>query len=84
MRTVLYIISKGTPFALDLIPPASSHSDASVLLIQDGVRLTKVPSPRVYVLAEDAAARHVTPAFPAVSYPEMIRLMFEADTVIAL
>jgi len=85
VRKVLYIVSKGTSLRSDLVlPDASPDQDISVLLIQDGVSLTKVPSLRVYALADDAASRHITPVFPTVSYQDMVRLMFEADTVVAL
>lgn len=85
MRKVLYIVSKNEPLRSDLVPRSSSpDQDVSVLLIHDGVSLTHVPTSRVYALVDDVIARKITAAFPTVSYDDMVRLMFDADAVIAL
>ena len=85
MRKVLYLISKGDSLRSDLVLAAAGpDQETSVLLIEDGVALTDVPSSHVFSLAEDVVTRKVTPAFPTISYEEMLRLMFEADSVIAL
>ena len=85
MHKVLYIISNGDSLRSDLVlPAAGADQETSVVLIEAGVTLTDVPSSHVFALAEDVAARNVTPAFPTVSYEEMLRLMFEADSVVAL
>jgi sulfur transfer complex TusBCD TusB component (DsrH family) len=66
--------------------PDSSHADlnVAVILIQEGVVLKQVHADHVYVLSEDASTRGITPAFPTVSYRDMIQMMFEADSVVAL
>jgi sulfur transfer complex TusBCD TusB component (DsrH family) len=85
VRKVLYIVSKRDSLRPDLVLSTGvAEQDISVLLIQDAVSLTNVPSPHVFALADDAASRNITPVFPTVSYRDMVRLMFEADTVIAL
>lgn len=62
----------------------ASEQEVSVVLIQDGVAVRDVPASRVYVLSDDAASRNITPSFPAISCAEMLRMIFEADSVIAL
>jgi hypothetical protein len=54
------------------------------VLIQDGVTLTHLQVDRVYVLSDDVIARRITSSYPVVSYADMLCMMFEADTVIAL
>ena len=58
--------------------------EASVILLQDGVGVDHVPIGRVYALADDVRARNVTSSYPVISYADMLRMMFEADLVIAL
>jgi sulfur transfer complex TusBCD TusB component (DsrH family) len=85
MQKLLYIISKAGSLSSGLIPSEPSPDrDVSVLLIQDGVSLTRVPGSRVFVLSEDATSRKITPTFPTISYRDMLKLLFEADTVVAL
>lgn len=54
------------------------------MLIQDGVTLTHLQAERVYALSDDVLARSITSSYPVVSYADVLRMMFEADTVIAL
>lgn len=86
MAQVLYILTKGPAESVDLpVPPDGSRGSAiSVLLIQDAVALTHVPGHHTYALCDDVATRNVRPSFPTVSYREMLRMIFEADTVVAL
>ena len=85
MRKLLYIVSKASSLSSGLIPSKSSPDrEVSVLLIQDGVSLTEVPGTRVFALGEDAVSRRITPAYPMVSYQDMLKLLFEADTVVSL
>ncbi|WP_447978613.1 hypothetical protein [Candidatus Nitrospira bockiana] len=84
-RKVLYLVKDGSPTALDLVSSGSQAGhDVSVVLIQDGVTLSSVPAARVYALSEDVGARSVRASYPAVSYGDVLRMMFEADSVIAL
>jgi sulfur transfer complex TusBCD TusB component (DsrH family) len=46
--------------------------------------VTHVPTSRVYALVDDVRARNIAPSYPGVSYADMLRMMFEADVVIAL
>ena len=59
------------------------NSEVSIVLLQDGVR-THLSAHRVYALSDDVTARHLTPSYPVISYTDMLRMIFEADAVIAL
>jgi len=86
MKKILLVIGKGPDQTSGELSAAqsSSEKDVSVILIQDGVRHQKVSASRVFVLSEDAAARQVISPFPSISYPDMLRMMFEFDTVMVL
>ena len=62
----------------------TSGREVSVVLLQDGVSLIDLPTNRVYALSDDVRARHITPPYPVISYADVLRMMFEADAVIAL
>jgi sulfur transfer complex TusBCD TusB component (DsrH family) len=82
---ILYLLKDAEPVRNDLLPSDQSlDREVSVLLLQDGVRLTHVSVDRVYALSDDVHARNITSSYPVVSYADMLRMMFEADTVIAL
>lgn len=86
MKKVLLLIAKGpdqTSGELSAVQ-SSSEKDVSVVLVQEGVRHQIVPASRVFVLSEDAAVRQVVSPFPSISYPDMLRMMFEFDTVMVL
>ena len=84
--TSLYIVSRGPEEGSRnlLLEHVSSGSDASVILIQDGVTHQSVPARHVYVLSDDVLSRNVNSSFPAVSYEGMVKMIFEADHVIVL
>lgn len=86
MRKILYILTKGPaqePGPL-LPSPASPEKGVSILLIQDAVGLTDLPQSQVYALADDVRSRNLKSSFPTVSYHEMLTMIFDADTVVAL
>lgn len=85
MSQVLYILAKGKLPDRALFPPAArSGEQTSVVLIQEAVGLQQVPGQQVYALQDDVAQRHVAPAFPTISYRDFLRMIFEADRVVAL
>ena len=86
MRKVLYLLTKGPDRFSEalLVPPRSPEQDVSVVLMQDGVTLPKVPASKVYALSEDVASRKIVSSFPTISYRDVLRMIFEADTVVAL
>jgi hypothetical protein len=83
MRNVLYLVTKDPTQDL-LIHNPSPNLTTSVVLLQEAVSLPHVSANHVYALAEDAASRKVTPSVPMVSYQEMLHMIFDADSVVAL
>lgn len=85
MSQVLYILAKATLPDRALFPPAPRADDRfSVVLIQDAVGLQQVPSRQVHALQDDVVQRKVSSAFPMISYRDFLRMIFEADRVVAL
>ena len=85
MRHVLYLVKSPLPFSADLLPPdRPGDQQVAVILIQDGVAQQQVSADRVYVLEDDAVSRGIIPTYPTASYEDMLRMIFEADSVIAL
>jgi hypothetical protein len=86
LRKVLYILSKDLAQFSDALLPKDPppDNDISVILIQEGVSLKKVPGTHIYVLSDDAVSRNVVPSFPTISYRAMLEMIFDADAVVAL
>ena len=83
MRRVLYIISRGpSDFSPDLLP-SSPPPDAKAVLLHDALRLTTLPFSQVYALSDPADEQGSSP-FPRISYRDLLRMIFEAETVVAL
>lgn len=84
MRNILYIL--GDIQAPDSLLPSSPSigNQTAVVLIQDAVGIPQVPAVRVYALADDVVSRKASPSYPLISYGEFLRLIFEADNVVAL
>ena len=86
MKKTLYIVSKepdrnGT--SLLPVDPVSER-DALVVLIQDGVTYQTLPFSHVYVLSDDVLSKKLISPFPSVSYQDLLRMIFEAETVAVL
>lgn len=86
LRKVLYILSKDLAQFSDALLPKDPplDKDISVILIQEGVLLKKVPGTHIYALSDDAVSRNVVPSFPTISYHDMLEMIFDADAVVAL
>lgn len=84
MAQVLYIIGKAASPDPALFPPIGTDAQTSVVLIQDAVTLSQVPGHQVYALADDLAQRKATSRFPMISYRDLLRMIFEADRVVAM
>lgn len=83
---MLYIVSK-TPSeeSVFLLPSASvSKNDVSVVLVQDGVKHQKLPFPCVFALSDDLLSGKLSSPFPSVTYQDLLRMIFEAETVAVL
>jgi sulfur transfer complex TusBCD TusB component (DsrH family) len=86
MQKTLYIVTRGpNRDGTSLLPVRSAAGqNASVVLIQDGVSHQSLPLSRVYVLSDDVRSRNLVSPFPSVSYQDLLRLVFEAETVAVL
>jgi sulfur transfer complex TusBCD TusB component (DsrH family) len=86
MRKVLYLLSQPlTDIPKELLSTSSSPGEeVSVILIEDGVKLDQVPAQKVFSLTEDVATKNIKTKFPTVSYRDMLRMIFESDTVITV
>jgi sulfur transfer complex TusBCD TusB component (DsrH family) len=80
---MLYIVSRApSEESVSLLPADSiSKNDISVVLVQDGVRHKKLPFLYVYTLSDDVLSRKLSSPFPSVSYQDLLRMIFEAETV---
>lgn len=67
-----------------VVSDQASDGEVSIVLLQDGVTRTDLAARRVYALSDDVTARHMTSSYPVISYADMLRMIFEADAVIAL
>lgn len=84
MRKVLYILKKGpTEFSPGLLAP-SSGDISTVVLVQDAVLLKDLPLSAVYALTDDATSRQISSPYPHISYQDMLGMIMESDTVVAL
>jgi sulfur transfer complex TusBCD TusB component (DsrH family) len=84
LRNVLYILGKAQAPNPPLPAGPGSDSRSSVVLIQDAITLPQVSGDAVFALGEDLAARNTTSRFPVISYTDLLRMIFEADSVVAL
>lgn len=86
MKKTLYIVSKApSTESVSLLPAVSgSKNDVSVVLVHDGVRHQKLPFPYVFTLSDDLLSRKLSSPFPSVSYEDLLRMIFEAETVAVL
>ncbi len=80
---MLYIVGKApSEESVSLLPTDSiSKNYVSIVLIQDGVRHQKLPFPYVFTLSDDVVSRKLSSPFPSVSYQDLLRMIFEAETV---
>ncbi len=86
MRNILYILSQDPSEKSGslLLSGPDPNQQVSILLIQEGVRNERSLHGKCFVLKEDAQARGVFPLFPLVSYADMLRMILQADTVVAI
>jgi hypothetical protein len=85
LRNILYLVKDSNPATPTLIPEDASPDQAvSIILLQDGVRRRDLNRPSTHMLSNDAEARGLVPSCPVVSYHDLLRMIFEADSVVAL
>ena len=83
MRRLLYLVTKGPEsFRPDLLPDAASRDqEVTAVLLEDGARLQSVPASHVYVLADKPRSDS---KIPAISYGDLLKMMFDAHTVVTI
>jgi hypothetical protein len=85
LRKLLYLLKNPLPSAETILSRQRvSDRSISVVLLQEAVGQRDVPADRVYVLSDDAVTRQIESVYPGISYQEMLTMMFEADSVVAL
>ena len=86
MKTFLIILSKNmcdtySEVLTSLLSPTTSLS-FTIVLIQEGVNLTQLPTERTYALEDDVTNNNgQSCTFPKISYHDMVTMIFEADMV---
>lgn len=86
MKKILYIISKELDQDLSQLisSSASSRYSISAIFIQKGVVLkTAWPFP-CFLLQDDSQINDQSALCPKIQYSDMLRMIFEVDTVISL
>jgi len=86
MKKILYIISRQLDQDLDQLisTPISSGYSISVILIQKGVTLNPIWNFPYFVLEDDIKTNNQSSICSKIQYPDMVHMIFEADTVISL
>ena len=85
MRKILFLVKDSNLATPTLIPEdASPNQTVSIILLQDGVRLRDLNRQSIHTLSDDAETRGLVPSYPVVSYQDLLRMIFEADSVVAL
>lgn len=84
MRKVLFIFSSGSESSIEELVTASDFSDYSVqgvFLKDDGGTRKTLPFP-CYTLG--VAEKKADPTgYPAITYPDVLKMVFEAETIIS-
>jgi hypothetical protein len=81
----LYLVKDSNPATATLVPDhASPDQTISIVLLQDAVRRTDLQRQSLHALSDDVETRGVVPSCPVVSYHDLLRMIFEADAVVAL
>mgnify|MGYP004375593145 CR=1 FL=1 len=86
MKKVLYIISRKPSSRIRqfLVSSPSGLSHVSAIMIQEGVRLNNEWPFPCYVLEDDIARNDPAHSFSKIKYVDMLTMIFEAETVIAI
>ena len=86
MKKILYIISKHVDQDLECLISSSvspKHS-ISAILIQEGVTLRPSWTFPYFVLEDNKQIKNEADLCSKIQYSDMVRMVFEADTVISL
>lgn len=86
MRKTLYIVRRGSSLDNPFLPlqPSAGQEDSSILLIHDAVQQPPSGFDRVHALIDDVPSSSIPSSVSPASYQDMLRMIFEADTVTVL
>jgi sulfur transfer complex TusBCD TusB component (DsrH family) len=85
LKKILYLVKDSNPATTTLLPEDASPDQAvSIVLLQDAVRRRDLNHQSIHALSDDVEARGFVPSCPVVSYHDLLRMIFEADSVVAL
>ena len=84
LRMVLHLVRNASDaLALEAIRSEASLREVHVVLLQDAVLDPPPPGLAVSCCGPDARLRGVTPTCPPLEYAEIVRMVAEAETVVA-
>ena len=86
MKKILYIISKQLDKDLNQLISSSTPTQfsISVILIQKGIKQNYTWSFPCFALEDDIQIKDRPTSYSKIQYSDMVRMVFEADTVISL
>ena len=85
MRKILYLVKDANPTTKPLVPEQTPPDQAiSIVLLQDAVRRDDFKRELVHALSNDVESLGIVPSCPLVSYHDLLRMIFDADAVVAL
>jgi len=86
VKIILYIISR-KPSSDWPFPefPESTDTTINVIFIQEAVNLRlSLATGNHFTLKDDMASKDQSSSFPSIEYHDMLRMIFEANTVISI
>jgi len=86
VKNILYIISR-KPSSDWPFPefPENTDTTINVIFIQEAVNLRlSLTTGNYFTLKEDMASKDQSSSFPSIEYHDMLRMIFEANTVISI
>ncbi len=86
MKKTLYLISKPQDEDMNTLLSSSVSVDHSIsaIVIQRGTGFVPIFPFPLFVLENDIASHEMTDSYSKIQYSDMLRMIFEADTVISI
>lgn len=86
MKKTLYIISKPPDVEMKelLSFPVPADHLISAILIQQGIGFNSTESIPLFALENDIFSNQLKDSYSKIQYSDMLRMIFEADTVISI
>lgn len=86
MKKTLYLISKPQDEDMNTLlsfPVSANHSISAIVIQQETGFIPTVPFP-LFFLNTDMTSNDMTEPYSKIQYSDMLRMIFEADTVISI